>query len=766
MAWTPITGTFIQYSEDNVDANGFYLKFYASGTTTPISMATDSTGATLLDKCQLDSDGMPVNGSGGSLIPYIDQKYKLVIYRNSTDADANTFASAYKEIDAIDPVITSIPPSVESYATVALAKAATFTLGQSVETLGYTASGDGGGADYLVSDSVTADGYNDHAIDGGIKVLALRVGLAVSPLQSGVTFDGTTDDTPALVACHAYAVSKGYSVWYPYGRTAKVSPTFGTSDESTGNVGTAIQVCFPIIDNLKIDFNDCTLRLADNVSSNATPVPIRMFFSNGHQYDVELKNGYLDMNGENNKINGNNFTQFHFGFSGTNGGVSAGGTNIRLLGMRFINTAGVTCVAGGQTNTPGLPLGSNWTIEGCEFRDNGLDSSDHSSLYAWFTDSTISGNVFSNSSPIDLLNHVGGLVACELHGDNLKFQGNIINNYYQGIWVASNATGVRTEGFTISGNIARVSKTFVDFYSRNIGSAGATVLETFLYNTVITGNNITLTDEANPDETVRGVFTVGCPRGVRGVKIANNTVNVVGTAYDTVMLRVTSPANVYEAHDQIELIDNQCTGGLVAGVTVYWDGDSDIPRMTIEKNDFGFYVAGAVIPSVDTYLFGVGGGQINSLSVDYLSTNVANIQVDGAHGTRAIVNGKANLSLTPSLSGVTQGDGTLLSSVFLDTNAGVVNMTATFTMGATSSVFGNVSVGLPGYMTTNAASVATATAITGTNFHSLIGNNDATGSHFNLFDSTGPVTATNPITFGTGDIIKLTGQFYTHSVTL
>ena len=106
MAFTPISNTEPQYEENNIAASGFYIKFYESGTNTPISMATDSTGGTLLAKCQLDSQGYPINGSSAIFIPHIDQKYKIVLYRNATDADNNTFANAAWVVDALDPVLT------------------------------------------------------------------------------------------------------------------------------------------------------------------------------------------------------------------------------------------------------------------------------------------------------------------------------------------------------------------------------------------------------------------------------------------------------------------------------------------------------------------------------------------------------------------------------------------------------------------------------------------------------------------------------------
>lgn len=101
MAWKPISGTAPQYEINGVAAVDHYLKFYAAGTTTPINMATDSTGGTMLAKSQLDANGFPLNGSAAIFIPHIPQKYKIVLYANATDADANTFGNALFNIDGL-----------------------------------------------------------------------------------------------------------------------------------------------------------------------------------------------------------------------------------------------------------------------------------------------------------------------------------------------------------------------------------------------------------------------------------------------------------------------------------------------------------------------------------------------------------------------------------------------------------------------------------------------------------------------------------------
>ena len=238
MAWDPISGTFIQYSEDDVDASGFYLKFYASGTVTPISMADDSTGGTLLAKCVLDSDGFVQNGSGAPFIPHIDQQYKIVIYRNATDADADTIANAYKEIDELYPLSTS-GQTTTVYGTLSAAKSGSRANGETAITSGYFSAGDGGGAEYLVKTVAayggTPDGYGDHATDDGNFVLVLQE-TKPNFRQFGAVGDGTTDDALPLQAAFVYGVSlyptKGEFITHSELSISSVLSIIGNSTDS------------------------------------------------------------------------------------------------------------------------------------------------------------------------------------------------------------------------------------------------------------------------------------------------------------------------------------------------------------------------------------------------------------------------------------------------------------------------------------------------------------------------------------------------------
>jgi len=105
MAYAPVSGTVPQYQVDgDTIAAGFYLKGYTTGTTTPLSMATDLDGGTLLAKCKLNTAGYPLSNEADNttvFIPHFNATYKLALYVNATDADNNTTANAVWVVDKL-----------------------------------------------------------------------------------------------------------------------------------------------------------------------------------------------------------------------------------------------------------------------------------------------------------------------------------------------------------------------------------------------------------------------------------------------------------------------------------------------------------------------------------------------------------------------------------------------------------------------------------------------------------------------------------------
>jgi len=111
MAYNPVSGAAIQYSKDDGSvADGYYLKFYIANTTTPLSMATDATGASTLVKCKLNDKGYPISNeldNDSVFIPHVDQSYRFVLYKTEADADGNVTANADVNIPSIAPMAGS-----------------------------------------------------------------------------------------------------------------------------------------------------------------------------------------------------------------------------------------------------------------------------------------------------------------------------------------------------------------------------------------------------------------------------------------------------------------------------------------------------------------------------------------------------------------------------------------------------------------------------------------------------------------------------------
>jgi len=196
MSWTPISNTVPQYEEDGIAASGFYIKFYEAGTTTPTAMATDSTGATTLDKCELNTEGYPKNGSNAVFIPHIDRRYKIALFRNATDADNNNLNNAVWPVDDLSPFKTDDSVIQTQIDTIALLRAFEPTKdGQQISLLGHTLPGIGGDPFYFdESDTNSADNNGTIIVTAGGKCWKRVLLGIVTPEMFGALGDGSTDE--------------------------------------------------------------------------------------------------------------------------------------------------------------------------------------------------------------------------------------------------------------------------------------------------------------------------------------------------------------------------------------------------------------------------------------------------------------------------------------------------------------------------------------------------------------------------------------------
>lgn len=109
MAWNPISLFPPQFVNDitGLPYSGAVLKFYADGTSTNISLATDNTGANTATSVALNAAGFP-EISSNVIIPYIDQDFKIALYRNQTDADNDDTGNALFVEDNLSPYLTTV----------------------------------------------------------------------------------------------------------------------------------------------------------------------------------------------------------------------------------------------------------------------------------------------------------------------------------------------------------------------------------------------------------------------------------------------------------------------------------------------------------------------------------------------------------------------------------------------------------------------------------------------------------------------------------
>lgn len=375
----------------------------------------------------------------------------------------------------------------------------------------------------------------------------------VEPEDFGAVGDGATNDAAAINAAITYCTTNKYTLRVP-GKTYFLIPANSETDEAGTNLAAILMNSNMFI---KADKGG-TFKIANNVSTDGAPINFSMFFSNQVLSNISIKGLTIDMNGANNKISPsrgslvyNHFTCSHLIFSGTPGGIAACGTDVVLDDCTFINTPGVTCVGMMQSNTVGVTLGKRWTITGCKFHNNGLDSDDHSSVYGWTDHVTAIGNKFGADTMQGTVGNTGGIAAYECHGANHVIEGNDISNYYQGLWVAGNYTSA-TKNVAIGNNtIGPVRGIGIDFQPEKNA--------VFLGNINIDSNTFEITDDSTAI-TLKACVQIDCQYAVTGVKISNNIAMKSGTSVASCFANLGTQTTANNAHSGISLDNNEATG--------------------------------------------------------------------------------------------------------------------------------------------------------------------------------------------------------------
>lgn len=325
------------------------------------------------------------------------------------------------------------------------------------------------------------------------------------------------------------------------------------------------------------------LRIRAGVSSDRSPRSMGMFCTDRPIADVAIIGLTMDMNGGANPIspqrvqrNYGRANQSHILVSGTSGEVAARIDNALIERCAFLNTAGVCCIVMAQSNVPGVQLGRGWRLIDNEFRDNGLDTDDHSSVYGWADDVVATGNRFINTKFVGDEQRLAGVVGYEIHGANHLLAGNLFSGYQRGIWIAPNYSTPVT-GTRIVANRFERGGVGVDFFGDRSGLPP-------ISDSVIEDNTFAFADDpgmANID--LKACVQIASRVAQREVRIARNRASSTSGRVATALAVVTGGGLDGRVHDAITIVDNE-TDGLTFGSFIRTAPDVGLGTIVSQHN--------------------------------------------------------------------------------------------------------------------------------------------------------------------------------------
>jgi len=437
----------------------------------------------------------------------------------------------------------------------------------------------------------------------------------VSVKDFGAVGDGVTDDTAAIQAAIDAASSTGKIVWVPAG-TYTLIPVTPIDDADTSYITYA---AFLMRSKMHIEAErGAIFQIADNVSTNAAPKSMGVFCTDTPISKVTIRGLTVDMNGANNPISPgrpasyNRYNQSPILVSGRPGGSAAYMDDVLIEGCTFRNNPGVCDIVCAQTNSIGADIGRRWRIINNNFFDGGLDTDDHTAVFAWADDVEFSGNIVQNAVAFGVVGKTGGNTCYEIHGNRHRVENNTFKNYIRGVWASSNLTNAEALDSVIAGNIFDTMFYGVDFF-RTTSTLGQP------RNTVIVGNTFRFdsgTYSGGP--TQKSAINVNSEYAQRDILIVGNTASSYDNSVGTVFLTVGASAVAGQAHKNIncksnythgfgillslrtnatngagyvEVSDNSflnpLTGGSVStGIGVYVDGASAVQTLELTGNTF------------------------------------------------------------------------------------------------------------------------------------------------------------------------------------
>ena len=444
-------------------------------------------------------------------------------------------------------------------------------------TSGWSTAGDGGGALWISGTGCPAPGRVISA-DGRCWTNSSTV---LDVRQFGAVADsGGADATAALNDAMAFASSARRQLFVP-AQVFLIKPAITFTSE-----GSALyRGAFPLRSNLHIfGARGATFKIADDLSSDAHPLPMAMFFAVSPVANISIRGMVLDMNGERNPISPrrpesyNRFCQCQIYVTGGERPRTALADHMDVEWNTFANAPGASNIVLAQSNQPCARLGSDWTISHNRFKDNGGDTDDHSSIYAWANDVTAEANIFTSARSYGAVGRSGPQVAFEIHGARQRFRRNVVSGYNQGVWIDSNYS-TSVNDIAVSNNQFRTLFFGVATY-RNLPT------ETALSGIKIVGNTFYFDDTvvaSTPRLNLKQAVTITSAFAVSGVEVRENTVYKSGTRVASTFSNIVAATGPAQVHTDIVVAGNRGYG-LSVGTDTNTNGVNGLGVIRLEDN--------------------------------------------------------------------------------------------------------------------------------------------------------------------------------------